>query len=625
MLPKPQLEDDAPWKARFRAPTILGTQIAQLRPERGLAVSNRTGVYQLYAWDVPAGELRQLTDKREGIVYALISPDGEHVYFQRDEHGNEVGHWVRVPFSGGAVEDISPDLPPYSSWGFSFSADGRNVVFLAVYDNIFHVYRLRLSPDGTIGAPELIHRSSAYLGEPVLSPDGAVCVVASTERAGKLQFSLLAFDLGDGAADGPLQPMAELYDGPETSVMPLAFSPVPGDLRLLAGSDRSGDERPLIWNPRTGERIDLDLRDLPGEITPSGWSPDGTRILLCQFHQAVTQLFLYTVSDGRVRRLEHPAGTISAYFASNEELFARWQDSVHPPQTIALDAATGRQTRVPLPAADAPPGHPWRSVTFPSSDGRPIQAWLGVPEGEGPFPAILDTHGGPEAVATESYMPRAQVWLDHGFAFLTVNYRGSTTFGREFKEQIWENPGYWEIEDMAAGYWWLVDNGIARPDSVFVTGWSYGGYNTLQAVGLKPELWAGGMAGVAVADWVSQFEDESDTLRGIDVPFMGGRPDEVPEIYRRASPITYCEQVRAPVVIIQGHNDTRCPPRQVALYKARMEELGKQCEVHWFDAGHLIGAVEQAIKHQEIFLRFVYRVLGGQIAEREQPVGQGQR
>jgi hypothetical protein len=56
-----------------------------------------------------------------------------------------------------------------------------------------------------------------------------------------------------------------------------------------------------------------------------------------------------------------------------------------------------------------------------------------------------------------------------------------------------------------------------------------------------------------------------------------------------------------------------------------MEELGKQCEVHWFDAGHLIGAVEQAIKHQEIFLRFVYRVLGGQIAEREQPVGQGQR
>jgi dipeptidyl aminopeptidase/acylaminoacyl peptidase len=613
MQTKPQLDQNAPWKQRFRASTIAGTQLARLAPDRGLAVSNQSGTYQLYAWDVSCGQLRQLTNKPEGVVFGSISPDGRHVYFQRDEHGNEVGHWVRVPFEGGETEDISPSLPEYSSWGFGFSPDSRSLIFLAVYGNVFHVYRAAIGADDAIGDPELLHRSPAFLGNPILSSDGALAVVGSTERSGKLQFSLLAFDLRSGNQHGDAVPVpiAELWDGPETSVAPIAFSPVPGDVRVLATSDRSGDARPLLWNPLTGERTDFDLDDFPGEVAAFDWSPDGSRVLLCQFHQAVQQLFLYDVNDGSVQRINHPAGTVSAYFASDSEIFARWQDSVHPPRVIALDIATGQETRTLLAGGDAPPGHRWRSVTFLSSDGQPIQAWLGEPAGDGPFVTILDTHGGPEAVTTESYAPRGQVWLDHGFAYLSVNYRGSTTFGREFKEKIWRDPGHWEIEDMAAAYRWLVENGIARPDAVFVTGWSYGGYNTLQAIGVKPELWAGGMAGVAVADWVSQFEDESDTMRGVDVPFMGGTPDEAPEVYRTASPITYCEQVRAPVVIIQGHNDTRCPPRQVALYEARMRELGKPCEVHWFDAGHLIGPVEQAIEHAEIFLRFVYRVLNG--------------
>jgi acetyl esterase/lipase len=608
MLLEPLLADDAPWKARFRAPTVMGTQVARLAPDRGLAVSNRSGIFQLHAWDVPSGELRQLTDKPEGMIFGTISPAGTHVYFLRDEQGNEVGHYVRVPFAGGTPEDISPGVPDYSSWGFSSSGDACGVTFLAVYDGIFHVYGVTLSPDGAVGEPRLIHRSDALLAAPLLSHGAELCVVCSTERAGGLHGALLAFDLSDG------RQIAELFDGAESDITPFAFSPLPGDFRVLASSDRSGNERPLIWDPRTGERIDLDLGELAGDVSPLGWSPDGTRVLLCRFYQAVQQLIVYDLRGRQARPLAHPPGTLSAYFASDGEIFAHWEDSVHAPQVIGLDAATGAQTRLLLPADAAPPGTPWQSVTFLSSDGQEIQAWLGVPEGEGPFVTILDTHGGPVAVTTESYVPRAQAWLDHGFAYLTVNYRGSTTFGREFKERIWGNPGHWEIEDMAAGHRWLVENGIARPDAVFVTGRSYGGYNTLQALGVKPELWAGGMANVPVADWVSQFEDESETIRGFDVAIMGGTPEEAPEVYRRASPITYCEQVRAPVVIIQGHNDTRCPPRPVALYEARMKELGKSCEVHWYDAGHFVSSAEQAIEHQEIFLEFVYRVLADTVS-----------
>lgn len=91
-------------------------------------------------------------------------------------------------------------------------------------------------------------------------------------------------------------------------------------------------------------------------------------------------------------------------------------------------------------------------------------------------------------MATECLSLESQAWLDHGFAYLTVNYRSSTTFGREFQEQIWGNPGHWEVEDMLAAHGWLVREGIARQDQVLLTGSSYGGYVTLLALGKRPNL-----------------------------------------------------------------------------------------------------------------------------------------
>ena len=172
---------------------------------------------------------------------------------------------------------------------------------------------------------------------------------------------------------------------------------------------------------------------------------------------------------------------------------------------------------------------------------------------------------------TELYAPASQSWIDHGFAFLSINYRGSTTFGRAFLEQIWGNLGRWEVEDMVAAREWLVKEGIADASRVFVTGWSYGGYLTLQALGTRPALWAGGMAGIAVADWAIAHEDTTETLRGVRAARFGGTPQEQPERYAASSPITYAKDVQAPVLIIQGRNDTRTPRRSVDAYEATMK------------------------------------------------------
>jgi dipeptidyl aminopeptidase/acylaminoacyl peptidase len=264
-----------------------------------------------------------------------------------------------------------------------------------------------------------------------------------------------------------------------------------------------------------------------------------------------------------------------------------------------------------LAAADVPPSHTWRSIHYLSSDGQEIQGWLALPDGEGPFPTILHMHGGPHLVMTDEFNPSSQTWLDHGFAYLSINYRGSITFGKAFMEQIWGDIGHWELEDVVAAREWLVQQGIAKPDQVFLTGYSYGGYLTLFSPGNRPELWAGGIAGVAVADWAIMHDDAADTLRSFVASLFGGTPAQLPQKYATSSPITYVEHVIAPLLIIQGRNDTRTPARPVELYEAKMKALGKAIEVEWFEAGHHGSRAQVGldIAHHERMLRFAYHVL----------------
>ena len=603
MLQNLQLDTNATWKQRFRAPSIC-TEVAVVNPQRGLAISTQSGVSQLYAWDVVTNALRQLTTHPTGVASGAISPDGRWVSYLDDDKGNEIGHFVRVPFEGGRPEDITPDLPLYAAFGLAESRAGHLICGTFADQDGFHMYAIDRNAQGKLAVPRRLYSSTSYTGVPRLSYNGEIAVFNSTERTGKAQWTLLAVDSSSGEL------IAELWDGGESSHGAHSFSPLVGDMRMLATSNRSGVKRPLLWNPHTGERTYLDLDHLIGDVEPLDWSADGRRLLLCRFSEAVHHLYIYDLATNAVTPLEHPGGSYwGGMFRDDNEIWTHRTDATHPVELIALDAGSGHLKRTIVPAASLPPSRPWRSVTFASSDGQRIQGWLGVPDGAGPFPAILAVHGGPTAVDPEEFSPASQAWLDHGFAYLTINYRGSTTFGRAFETQIYGDLGHWEVEDMVAAHDWLIAEGIARPAQILLTGWSYGGYLTLYALGTRPKLWAGGLAGMAVADWRMSVEDTSATLRGLIQAWFGGTPDEQQEVYTRSSPITYVERVAAPVLIIQGRTDTRTPARPIQMYEQRMQKLGKEVEVHWFDAGHGLLVIEQQIEHQELMLRFAFRVL----------------
>ena len=149
---------------------------------------------------------------------------------------------------------------------------------------------------------------------------------------------------------------------------------------------------------------------------------------------------------------------------------------------------------------------------------------------------------------------------------------------------------------MVAARAWLMREGIAQSNALLVTGASYGGYLTLMALGKYPELWSGGMAVVAPADFTSEYYEGTDWNKGYLTAMMGGTPEEKREQYIASSPVTYAERISAPLLVIQGRYDLRCPPRPMELYAEKMQTLGKLFEIGFCGARTPISKLRCSIR-----------------------------
>ena len=142
----------------------------------------------------------------------------------------------------------------------------------------YQVYAVDIGPSDALSPPRLIYRSKTLILPPCLSYDGRTAVIA-VSRGSKLLFGLLALDTGSG------EQLAELWEERESRITAIRFAPLAGDFRVACSTNDSELERPLIWNPSTGDRVDLRAIDLEGEITPVDWSTDGQQLLLWQVYQ----------------------------------------------------------------------------------------------------------------------------------------------------------------------------------------------------------------------------------------------------------------------------------------------------------------------------------------------------
>ncbi|MCX4583841.1 prolyl oligopeptidase family serine peptidase [Streptomyces sp. NBC_01481] len=585
------------WEKRFRAPRVSLPDWAEDAPHRALFVSNATGTYELYAWDRATGEQRQATDRPNGTTDGVLSPDGASIWWFSDTNGDEFGVWMRQPFGGGGDEPAAPGLGPSYPAGLAIGRDGTSVVGRSTDEDgtTIHVARQDAEP-----VEIYRHRESAGVGD--LSHDGTLIAIEHTEHGDAMHSALRVVRL-DGS------PVAELDDTKggteELGLEVLGFAPVDGDTRLLIGHQRRGRWEPMIWDVASGEESDLAI-DLPGDVNAE-WYPDGSGLLVAHSFEARGELWRYDLATRELVRIETLAGSLSGATARPDgEVEYLWSSAALPPQV----RSTSGGVVLDPPGMKAPASVPVEDAWVEGPGGR-IHALVQRPAGStGPLPTVFEIHGGPTWHDSDAFAAGPAAWIDHGYAVVRVNYRGSTGYGREWTDALKHRVGLIELEDIAAVREWAVTSGLADPRKLILAGGSWGGYLTLLGLGTQPEAWALGLAAVPVADYVTAYHDEMEALKAMDRTLLGGTPDEVPERFEASSPLTYVDAVRAPVYISAGVNDPRCPIRQIENYVDRLAARGAVHEVYRYDAGHGSLVVEERIKQVGLEIAFAAEHLG---------------
>ncbi|MFE7132721.1 prolyl oligopeptidase family serine peptidase [Streptomyces sp. NPDC057638] len=592
------------WEKRFRAPRVSLPDWAEDAPERALFVSNATGTFELYAWDRSTGAQRQATDRPSGTTDGTLTPDGASIWWFSDTDGDEFGIWMRQPFGGGEDVPAAPGLAPSYPAGLAIGRHGASVIGRSTDEDGTTIHVVR---DDSEPVEIYRHRESAGVGG--LSHDGTLVAIEHTEHGDAMHSALRVTRL-DGTT------VAELDDTrggrEELGLEVLGFAPVAGDTRLLVGHQRRGRWEPMIWDVVSGEETELAI-DLPGDVNAE-WYPDGSGLLVAHSFEARGELWRYDLASRELVRVETPAGSVSGATARPDgSVEYLWSSAAIPPQV----RSTAGGTVLDPPGLTAPGSVPVEDVWVEGPGGR-IHALVqrpARPEGAegtaGPLPTIFDIHGGPTWHDSDSFAAGPAAWVDHGYAVVRINYRGSTGYGRAWTDALKHRVGLIELEDIAAVREWAVASGLSDPRRLVLAGGSWGGYLTLLGLGTQPEAWALGLAAVPVADYVTAYHDEMEALKAMDRTLLGGTPEEVPERFEASSPLTYVDAVRAPVYITAGVNDPRCPIRQVENYVERLAARDAVHEVYRYDAGHGSLVVEERIKQLGLEIAFAREHLDG--------------
>jgi dipeptidyl aminopeptidase/acylaminoacyl peptidase len=144
-----------------------------------------------------------------------------------------------------------------------------------------------------------------------------------------------------------------------------------------------------------------------------------------------------------------------------------------------------------------------------------------------------------------------------------------------------------------------------------IAGWSWGGYLTLLTHGMHPERFIAGVAGVPVADYMAAYADESPLLQAYDRALLGGTPDELPELVMERSPITYVDRVIAPLLILAGEHDSRCPLPQILNYVERLKARNHPHELYLYATGHSSFDIDQRIQQLGVVLDYLSKTVPG--------------
>ena len=419
-----------------------------------------------------------------------------------------------------------------------------------------------------------------FYSNPRVSPDGARMCWLEWHHP-NMPWDGTELWVGQIAEDGLVSEKRRVAGGSRDSIFQPQWSPG-GTLHFV--SDRTG-----FWNLYRKEGCQtVPLHRLDAEfglaqwlfgMSTYGFADDGR--ILCTYCEEGSWRIGLLLRNGRFEEVKTPYSQIDNLAVGGQQAVFRAAGPNELSALVRLDLATS-QTEVlrrsgELPDEVLPYVSRARPVSLPSTDGRTVHGFhypprnpdYLPPEHEKP-PLIIRLHGGPTAAASNALSLSAQFWASRGFSVFDLNYRGSTGYGRSYREALNGQWGVLDVDDTVAGARYLVSHGLADPERVIVKGGSAGGYTVLCCLAFRDDF-AAGAAYYGISD-LTQLAVETHKFESrYTERLVGAWPDEA-ALYAERSPLRAADRLTAPAIFFQGSEDAVVPKEQTEAMVAALRK-----------------------------------------------------
>jgi len=561
-------------------------------------VSNISGRNNLWLVPSEGGWPTQLTVSDQRQTAPTWSPDGKWIAYMSDYDGDEQWDIFLVSPKSGQVVNLTKTreiAEEYPVW----SPDGRYLAYTvkpktsSVYEIDVYDMLMRDVKHVTTGTP-----SDKVNDHPIWSRDGK-WIVYTQEQAKGTDSNIF---------------MAEVATGQLT-----LLTPHEGE-KIFRANDLSPDGKKVLITSSAGNDYDnVGLLGVASKkiywLTQDKWkihggnfSPDGKSVSWTANVDGYVEIYLHELASGKTTSLPLPkgvndlGGSESAFTHDGSHLLYHHNGATAPNDLWTYSLATGKSHPVTHSLLAGIPAEDMVEpvlVHYPSKDGKwTISAFLYVPynmQRSGKNAAIVYLHGGPASQSVNSFNRFIQHMVNQGYMVIAPNYRGSTGFGKEFEKANLFDMGGGDLEDVLSAAEWIKQTGFLDPKKIVLMGASYGGYLTMMGVTKAPDVWAAGVPIVPFVNWFTELEHEDPVLRESDLATMGD-PVQNKALYEDRSPIHFIDNVKAPLFLLAGGHDPRCPQEETQQVVDSIQKRGGTLEYKIYDnEGHGFARVENQI------------------------------
>ncbi|MDQ6633677.1 MAG: S9 family peptidase [Gemmatimonadota bacterium] len=548
-------------------------------------MSGRNNLWKVSAaggWPV---QLIQSDDAQYGAVW---SPDGKWIVYHQDRGGNELYDLYAIPSGGGAIVNLT-NTPDVREQDARWAPDGRTLA-ISYKPKSSTSYDIALLDWATHGVRNVTREATSDRTWTAVawSADGKT-IYANRAEVSFTDADVYSIDVASGRTTN-LTP----HTG---KVLHLASGLSPDGKSVLVTSNEKGGYQNIALLDVATHKLSW-VTSVQWEAGAGDFSPDGKSFTYVINQDGRADAYLVDRASGHAAKIAMPeglnyfSGNPIAYSPSGDRLIVVHQSSTEPADLWIYDVKSRRPTqltRSAIASLNATPLPRSQIVHYKSSDGKMISALMWVPfnlKRDGSNPALVLPHGGPTGQTTDFWWPDVAALVSRGYICIAPNVRGSTGYGIDFQKGNYQDLGGGDLQDEVAAVRFMINSGYADPKKIGITGGSYGGFMTLMAIGKTPDLWAAAVELYGIIDWYTMLQ-HSDPILQQYIRSLLGDPAKDRAVYEATSPIRYIHAVRAPLLVLQGENDTRVPKEEAQQVVDLLKKDGKVVDAHYYPAeGH---------------------------------------